>query len=246
MMKLFTFKTLFFLLYNAFAAVMLVTSSIQPASAQRRMDKLGRGMVAIHQTSGTVFVSWRLLATDPDGIAFNLYRITGSGTEVKLNTTPLTEGTNFTNTGVDITKSNTYFVKPVINNVEQTASGSFTLPANATVKPYIGIPLKSIADGTYYVHHAWPGDLDGNGEYDFVADRLPDGTPTGRTIKLDGYLIDGTFKWQIDLGPNAIISDGHNDGATVYDLDGDGKAEIIVRTSEGTVFGDGTKIGDVN
>ena len=246
MTKLFTFKKLFLLCLNTMLAVSFFASVMQPLFAQRRMDKLGRGLVAIQQSSGTVFVSWRLLATDPDGIAFNLYRITGSGTEVKLNSSPLTQGTNFTNTGVDITKSNTYFVKPVINSVEQAASGSFTLPANATVKPYIGIPLKSIADGTYYVHHAWPGDLDGNGEYDFVADRLPDGSPSGRTIKLDGYLLDGTFKWQIDLGPNAVISDGHNDGATVYDLDGDGKAEIIVRTSEGTVFGDGTKIGDVN
>ena len=245
MIKLSTLKKLTPTCLNVLA-ILLVACLVQPVLAQRRMDKLGRGVVAIHQSSGTVFVSWRLLATDPDGVAFNLYRISGNGTEVKLNSLPLTQGTNFTNTGVDITKSNTYFVKPVINGVEQAASNSFTLAANATVKPYIGIPLKAIADGTYYVHHAWPGDLDGNGEYDFVADRLPEGSPTGRTIKLDGYLINGTFKWQIDLGPNAIISDGHNDGATVYDLDGDGKAEVIVRTSEGTVFGDGTKIGDVN
>ncbi len=32
----------------------------------------------------------------------------------------------------------------------------------------------------------------------------------------------------------------------VYDFDGDGKAEIAVRTAEGTVFGDGTVIGDTD
>ena len=216
------------------------------SNAQRRMDKLGRGVVAVHQSAGNVFLSWRLLATDPEGIAFNVYRISGGGTEVKLNSTPLTQGTNFSNTGVDMTKSNTWFVKPVINNVEQAASASYTLAANAVVKPYIGIPLKVLTDGEYYVHHAWPGDLDGNGDYDFVVDRLPTGNPTGRTIKLDGYSIDGALKWEVDLGPNTVISDGHNDGATVYDLDGDGKAEVIVRTSEGTVFGDGQVIGDAN
>ena len=50
-------------------AILLVTGPIQ---AQRQMEKLGRGMVAINQGGGKVYVGWRLLGTDPDDIAFNI------------------------------------------------------------------------------------------------------------------------------------------------------------------------------
>jgi rhamnogalacturonan endolyase len=42
------------------------------------MEKLGRGVVAINQGEGKVFVSWRLLGTEPDGIGFNVYRTSGA------------------------------------------------------------------------------------------------------------------------------------------------------------------------
>ena len=40
------------------------------------MEKLDRGLVAVQQSDGKVFLSWRLLASDPDGVAFNVYRET--------------------------------------------------------------------------------------------------------------------------------------------------------------------------
>ena len=52
--------------------------------AQRQKENLGRGMVAVHQGDGVVYVGWRMLGTDPEDIAFNLYRSTGGGTAVKL------------------------------------------------------------------------------------------------------------------------------------------------------------------
>ena len=61
-------------------AALAVLALVAPAMAQRQMEQLGRGVVAIHQGDGRVFVSWRLLATDPAGTAFNLYRTTAPGT----------------------------------------------------------------------------------------------------------------------------------------------------------------------
>lgn len=208
-----------------------------PGVAQRKMENLGRGVVAINKGNSQVYVSWRMLGSDPPDIAFNLYRSVNSAAPVKLNTTPITATTDYTDIGVDLTKTNAYFVKPVINSMEQAASTSFTIPAGTSADPFIKIPLQPCPEGGFYVHLAWTGDLDGDGEYDYVVDRLPLQGVTG-TIKLDAYKSDGTFMWRIDLGPNTAISDGHNDGVTVYDLDGDGKAEVIMKSGLGTVFYD--------
>jgi hypothetical protein len=206
------------------------------------MENLGRGVVAV-RTGSSIFVSWRLLGLDPAGISFNLYRSVAGATAVKLNGTAITAGTNYTDNAADLTKSNTYFVKPVINNVEQAASGSYTLPANALDQPCVVVPLRT----GNQIHFAWVGDLDGDGEYDYIVDRL-DWTNGG--CKIEAYKRDGTFLWEVDYGPNSInmnnispgsatIDVGNWDGVTVYDLDGDGKAEIITKIANGVKFGDG-------
>src|SRR4051812_33870650 len=90
----------------------------------RIMEHLGRGVVAVRSSSTQVFVSWRLLALDPAGIGFNLYRSNNGGTAVKVNSTVLTAGTNYTDTPPNLTATNKYYVRPVINGVEKPASGT--------------------------------------------------------------------------------------------------------------------------
>lgn len=219
------------------------------ANAQRQMENLGRGVVAINKGNGKVYVGWRMLGTDPDDIAFNLYRSTGGEEPIKLNDHPLTESTNFVDSGANLSQSNSYFVKPVVNGKEQEASDPFTLQANAPAKPYISIPLQT-PDG-YRPNDAAVGDLDGDGEYDIVLKQEMRGRDNSRrgvcpgTTKLEGYKIDGTFLWRIDLGRN-IREGAHYTPFIVYDLDGDGIAEIAVRTSEETIDGTGTMIGDTD
>ena len=48
--------------------------------------------------------------------------------------------------------------------------------------------------------------------------------------------------WTINLGPN--MNDGTEINFLVYDFDGDGKAEIATRTSDGMIDGTGVDIGD--
>jgi len=116
--------------------------------AQRYMENLGRGMVAINQGSGQVYVGWRMLGTDPTDIAFNLYRSTGGGTAVKLNSSPITATTNWVDSGVNTSQSNSYFVRPVLNDREQAASAPFTLPPAAVPIP---ITQMIVASGTLMV-----------------------------------------------------------------------------------------------
>src|ERR1044072_9950417 len=84
-------------------AALLLSAFLFPAdaSAQRQMEGLGRGVVAVRQTDGRVWVGWRLLGTDPDSLAFNLYRSTGGARAVKLNDKPITGPTNLIDAQAD-------------------------------------------------------------------------------------------------------------------------------------------------
>ncbi|HKX33665.1 MAG TPA: hypothetical protein VJ302_38655 [Blastocatellia bacterium] len=206
------------------------------------MENLGRGVVAVRSGSN-VMVSWRLLGLDPAGIGFNVYRSANGGAAVKLNGAILTGGCNYTDAGADLTRANRYFVRPVISGVEQAASGSFTLAANPADEPCVVVPLRSGDQ----IHLVWVGDLDGDGEYDYVVDRL--NFATGG-CKIEAYKRDGTFLWVVDYGANSLnmnnispgsatIDVGNWDGVTVYDLDGDGKAEVITKIANGVRFGNG-------
>ncbi|HEX8142415.1 MAG TPA: rhamnogalacturonan lyase [Pyrinomonadaceae bacterium] len=216
------------------------------AEAQRQMERLGRGVIAVNQGDGKVFVGWRMLGTDSEAIAFNLYRSTGGGEPVKLNEQPLTDVTNFVDAKADLTKTNSYFVRPVSNRLEQEASKAFTLPANASTAQYLTIPLQ--APQGYMPNDASAGDLDGDGEYEIIihmAGRGRDNASPGLTDPpvFQAYRLDGTLLWTINLGKN-IREGAHYTQFMVYDLDGDGRAEFACKTADGTVDGKGAIIGD--
>ena len=228
--------------------VLAILSVLCSAIAAPVMEHLGRGVVTIHQGEGRVFVSWRLLGTDPEGIAFNVYRATGEAAPVKLNPMPITEVTWFEDAQADLTQDNVYFVRPVVGEREQEMSEGFlnVIKAGAPARPYWELPLSLPAGST--PNDASAGDLDGDGEYELVlkAEQRPrDTASTGLTgeTSLQGYKLDGTLLWTIHLGKN-IREGAHYTQFMVYDLDGDGRAEIACKTADGTVDGKGKVIGD--
>jgi rhamnogalacturonan endolyase len=250
-------------------AAALIAVGANLCHGQPQMEKLGRGVVAIHQPDGKIFVSWRLLGTDPDGISFNLYRqserVAGrdadipvafaagpaaaapaAGKPVKLNAEPLTGPTWFLDESANLGMNVSYFVRPVVNGQEQDASAAFALPAGSPPRPYLSIPLKT-PEG-YTPGDGSVGDLDGDGEYEIVVkqeQRPQDNSRGGRTGEtlLQAYKLNGTYLWTINLGKN-IREGAHYTQFMVYDLDGDGKAEIVCKTADGTVDGAGKVIGD--
>lgn len=214
-------------------------------------EKLGRGVVAIRQSPDQVAVSWRYLSTDPIHTAFNLYR---DGR--KIADIPAGTGTFYTDTyrGEDAA---TYTVKPVVDGKE-SEGGTYTLPPHAPTG-YIDIPLDRPADGvtpagqpyTYSPNDASVGDVDGDGSYEIILKWDPsnahDNSHDGYTgnVYVDCYRLTGEKLWRIDLGRN-IRAGAHYTQFMVYDLDGDGRAEVVMRTSDGTVDGAGHVIGDAN
>ena len=212
--------------------------------AQRQLEYLDRGLVAIRDAEGKCFVSWRLLSTDPDNISFNVYRTLAYGKAEKLNEQPLSKGTNFTDILIDSLSPRTYFLKPVLHGKEGAESKRFLLRKDNL--NYLSIPLTT-PEG-YMPNDGSVGDLDGDGEFEMIlhqAGRSRDNSQAGVTDPpiFQAYKLDGRLLWTINLGKN--IRDGaHYTQFMVYDLDGDGKAEVAMKTADGTIDGVGKIIGD--
>ncbi len=229
-----------------FLGTILYFLPIALAFSQRIMENLDRGLVAVRTSPKEVFLSWRFLGTEPSGIGFNVYR-----GNTRLNPTPLTQATNYTD---QASSNEAYSVRAVQNGVEQPASS----PVNVWTKPYKSIPLRKPADGinaggtySYSPNDCSVGDLDGDGEYEIIVKWNPsnakDNSHNGYTgnVFLDAYKLNGTFLWRIDLGKN-IRAGAHYTQFMVYDLDNDGKAEVACRTSDGTIDGTGKVMGDAS
>jgi rhamnogalacturonan endolyase len=206
------------------------------------MENLTRGIVAVPTAPGDHFVSWRLFGADPEAIAFNLYRQTAGNAPERVNEAPIFRGTNFTvHRGCDQSDAR-YFVRPIVDGVEGEASAA----TDVWQSDFLEIPIQPI-DG-YRPGDASVADLDGDGDYEIVlqqSGRTHDNSHSGLTDKpvLDAYEFDGTHLWRIDLGHN--IRDGeHYTQFMVYDLDGDGKAEMACKTADGSTDGLGNVIGD--
>ena len=222
------------------------------AFGQLHMENLDRGAVAVRHADRT-FVSWRMLKSDPANIGFELYRSVNGGEPVLVAETPITGRFNFTDLGTDANAELRYAVRAVIVDAEgRVVNEQPDIPApagsciadNPLGEPCHVVSLRLGAP----IHFVWVGDLNGDGAFDYVVDRINTESPgTG----LEAYLADGTFLWKLDNGPGsanlnnispgpATLDVGHWDGATVGDVTGNGRAEVICKIANGTVLGDGT------
>ena len=119
---------------------LLLLGLTTPGTAQRQMENLTRGVVAVKQPDG-VYVGWRLFGTDPENLAFNVYRATDGGAPSRINATPLTGATNTVDRDADPNASLAYFVRPVRQGQELAASE----PVSAWDDNYLEIPIRPIA-----------------------------------------------------------------------------------------------------
>ncbi|MET8254498.1 cellulose binding domain-containing protein [Micromonospora sp. NPDC005197] len=215
-----------------------------PGAGAKQMENLDRGLISVRSGSGNL-VSWRLLGTETSGVAFNLYR--GS---TRVNATPITGATSYLDSGA--AAGSAYTVRAVVGGAEQAASA----PALQFANGYLDVPLQVPAGGTtpsgesytYSANDASVGDLNGDGTYEIVLKWDPsnakDNSQSGYTgnVYVDAYTLTGTRLWRIDLGRN-IRAGAHYTQFQVYDYDGDGHAEVAMKTADGTRSGTGQLIG---
>ncbi|MFC1633270.1 rhamnogalacturonan lyase [Planctomycetota bacterium] len=217
--------------------IILIFFPVDVICAERQMEILGRGVIAVDQGGGKIYVGWRLLGSEPNGIGFNVYR-----DHRRLNDQPIMQSTNIVDNNGSVRSA--YTVRAVIEGIE----GEPSAPAKVWDRNYLAIPLQT-PEG-YRPNDASVGDLDGDGVYDIVlhqAGRGADNARAGGTDApiLEAYKLDGTFLWRINLGKN-IREGAHYTQFMVYDLDGDGRAEVACKTADGTVDGKGKVIGDAD
>lgn len=210
---------------------------IEGFAKDRIEDKLNRGVVAIDGIdNNSVYISWRLLKTDPSDIAFNVYQGVGKRS-TQINKKPISVTTDFVYKDPDINENKQYWVVPIEKGKKGAPSErvSKIVRKSSNEPVYVSIPLHNeVVPGRKRLGVA---DLDGDGKFDFVLihpniskDPGSSPHPSKVTYKIEAYLHDGTFLWRNDLG------DGIEPGVwyspfIVYDLNGDGKAEIAVKTA---------------
>ena len=212
-------------------------------AARPQLEKLGRGLVAV-AVGGGVFLSWRLLRGEVNG--FTRTGLAGADFAVYKNGERVAVVTDRTSFRDDKgTAEDMYSVAAIYAGVEQKPC--------AAVRPwaqnYIDIPIKKPEGGvtpagdeyTYHGSDVSVGDVDGDGEYEFILKWSPNNARdvsqrgyTGHCI-LDCYRLDGTILWRLDMGPN-IRAGNHYTQFMVYDFNGDGRAEMAVKTAPGTMM----------
>lgn len=208
---------------------------------REQLERLNRGLVAV-KTGNGIFLSWRLFLEEVSG--YSDTGMTGTDFAVYRNGERIgtvMESTNYLDARG--TEKDRYAVAPIKDGREGEPCGE----VKVWEKEYLDIPLHKPEGGVtpageayeYHANDMSIGDVDGDGEYEYIVKWDPsnshDVSIKGYTGKcyLDCMKLDGTLLWRLDMGVN-IRAGAHYTQFMVYDFNGDGKAEMAVKTAPGT------------
>ena len=224
---------------NSGNAVATSETAVTPVllTPKPQLETLDRGLVAVKTARG-VFLSWRLMRSEVT--AATKQRIIGESFTVCRNGQPIATVEDSTNyLDASGTEGDTYTVAPV--------GGEACAPVSVWEKGYLDLPLQKPEGGVtpagqtfeYTANDMSVGDVDGDGVYEYIVKWDPTNSQdvsikgyTGRCM-LDCYKLDGQLLWRLDMGPN-IRAGAHYTQFMVCDFDGDGKAEMSVKTAPGS------------
>lgn len=205
---------------------------VQGYASERVKEQLNRGLTAVPAKDGGIYLSWRLLENDPEAASFHLYRSVNGKTK-RLTSKALKQTCDFTDSKAPAGEL-TYWVTVLDKKGKLAATSEKVTVQAEELKPYRSIPLnnKNIRAGKVAA-----ADLNGDGTYDYIV-RTPNsnvdpgmpGNLEGATYQIEAYLSDGTFLWSKDLGQGIEPGIWYSP-FIAYDFNGDGKAEVALKTA---------------
>ena len=207
--------------------------TVVSAHAQRVIDELDRGVVAVKTTNG-VFVSWRIQSDEYYDVTYNLYR-DGSLVAEGLNVSNYTDAAG--------TTASSYTIEAVKRGVKQSMSAA----ATTWSKNFLEITPKhdKSITSTLVPNDACCADVDGDGQveillkYDNQSEinaSFPRNGHNGEYSIFECLKLDGTVLWWVNCGPNMGDFQNNEQNIVGYDWDMDGKAEALFRAADGTTI----------
>jgi len=196
-----------------------------------------RNLCAVSLGNGKAFLSWSLLAGDTSATRFIVYRA-GQRNHAGFAVTkePVARSTMFIDSGLKAGSRYQYYVRPVGASGRQAKRSEWVgLTASDEKDPVVVKFEPLFKQGTLVPIF---GDLDGDGTLDCVI-RMDNGNSEmsqdpGIPVQLEAFTSYGRSLWRRDICyHDHCYGSANNVPFNVWDMDGDGKAEVVTRLQIG-------------
>ena len=205
---------------------------------EEKAAKIGRGFMALPADADKVLLTWRMLTSDATGTSFEVYRVnTSTNKETLLGTT---DETRFFDSTPSKQEENRYKLVTKTEGRQLAIAETEIGPNARSISPSISALTYDLGEDYQQVRLA-AGDLNGDGELEVVMQFANDKNldpyevfkkirKSTDTIKVAAFTKAGKILWKMDLGPG-IEAGAVYSPMILWDIDADGKAEVILKTN---------------